>query len=369
MKKIFNFVLTGGPCGGKSTAINKIYQDLSERGYKVLIVPETATELISSGITVGLVGNIRFQELLFEKQLKKEELYRKVASEIKNEKVVIIYDRGLADNKGYMSENSFKTLLSRFKTNELEIKARYDGVFHLVTAANGKEEFYTTKNNIARHETLEEARNLDQKCIDAWNGHDKLKVIDNSTDFEGKINRLLHEIHFALGDPLPLEIERKFLIKRPNIEIISKLYPVAVCDILQFWVSGNNTDVNGVERRVRRYGIDNNYSYYFTTKKPYNSGRIEIEHRITEDEYLNFLSDSSTKLEKKRYCIVYNSQYIKLDVFDFDSDKALVEVELTDFRSEVKLPDVFEVIREVTNEEDYLNSKIVLNQTLNKVLS
>ena len=68
MKKIFNFVLTGGPCGGKSTAINKIYQDLSERGYKVLIVPETATELINSGITVNFVGSVRFQEILFYKQ-------------------------------------------------------------------------------------------------------------------------------------------------------------------------------------------------------------------------------------------------------------------------------------------------------------
>ena len=362
MKKVFNFVLTGGPCGGKSTAINKIYQDLSERGYKVLIVPETATELINSGITVNLVGNVRFQELLFYKQLKKEEMYRVVASEIKNDKVVIIYDRGLVDNKAYMTQNVYEGILKKFNTNESEIKARYDAVFHLVTAADGKEDFYTTKNNNARTETLEEARNLDKRCIEAWLGHDKLKIIDNSTDFDEKISRLLNEIHFVIGDPLPVEIERKFLIKKPNIEAISKLYPVAVCDIFQFWLPENSLNVD--ERRVRSYGIDNNYTYYYTEKKQYNEGRIEIEERISEKEFLRLLPDMKSKLSKKRYCIVYNSQYIKLDIFSFEHDKAIVEVELSDITEEVNLPDVFEVIKEVTNDKKYLNKKISLRETL-----
>ena len=362
MKKVFNFVLTGGPCGGKSTAINKIYQDLSERGYKVLIVPETATELINSGITVNLVGNVRFQELLFYKQLKKEEMYRVVASEIKNDKVVIIYDRGLVDNKAYMTQNVYEGILKKFNTNESEIKARYDAVFHLVTAADGKEDFYTTKNNNARTETLEEARNLDKRCIEAWLGHDKLKIIDNSTDFDEKISRLLNEIHFVIGDPLPVEIERKFLIKKPNIEAISKLYPVAVCDIFQFWLQENSLNVD--ERRVRSYGIDNNYTYYYTEKKQYKEGRIEIEERIYEKEFLRLLPDMKSKLSKKRYCIVYNSQYIKLDIFSFEHDKAIVEVELSDITEEVNLPDVFEVIKEVTNDEKYLNKNIALRKTL-----
>lgn len=362
MKKIFNFVLTGGPCGGKSTAINKIYQDLSERGYKVLIVPETATELINSGITVNFVGSVRFQEILFYKQLKKEELYRQVASELKNDKVVILYDRGLVDGRAYMTQNVYESILKKFNTNEAEIKARYDGIFHLVTAADGKEEFYTTKNNMARTETLEEARNLDKKCIEAWVGHDKLKIIDNSTDFDEKINRLLSEIHFAIGDPLPIEIERKFLIKKPNIETISKLYPVAVCDIFQFWLTENS--LNTDERRVRSYGIDNNYTYYYTVKKQYNEGRIEIEERISEKEFLRFLPDMKSKLSKKRYCIAYDSQYIKLDIFDFEQDLAIVEVELSDITNEVNLPEAFEVIKEVTNDENYLNKNIALRKML-----
>lgn len=50
MKKIWTFVLTGGPCSGKTTALSIIEQQLSKRGYYVLVVPESATELINSGL-------------------------------------------------------------------------------------------------------------------------------------------------------------------------------------------------------------------------------------------------------------------------------------------------------------------------------
>jgi len=36
-------LLTGGPCAGKTTAIADITQDLTQLGYKVLVVPEAAT--------------------------------------------------------------------------------------------------------------------------------------------------------------------------------------------------------------------------------------------------------------------------------------------------------------------------------------
>jgi hypothetical protein len=46
---ISKIVVTGGPCGGKTTALSRIQRDLSHLGYTVLIVPETATALLSGG--------------------------------------------------------------------------------------------------------------------------------------------------------------------------------------------------------------------------------------------------------------------------------------------------------------------------------
>jgi len=66
------------------------------------------------------------------------------------------------------------------KETVVDWRDRYDGVFHLVTAANGKEEFYTTANNLARRESAEEAREQDGRIQEAWLGHPHLRVIDNS---------------------------------------------------------------------------------------------------------------------------------------------------------------------------------------------
>lgn len=54
---------------------------------------------------------------------------------------------------------------------------RYEAVIHLVTAAQGAEEFYTNSNNEARYEGMEDAKNLDQKLVNAWVGHPHFSII------------------------------------------------------------------------------------------------------------------------------------------------------------------------------------------------
>ena len=41
MKVIQKIVITGGPCAGKSTAMSWIRNAFTQRGYTVLIIPET----------------------------------------------------------------------------------------------------------------------------------------------------------------------------------------------------------------------------------------------------------------------------------------------------------------------------------------
>ena len=48
---------------------------------------------------------------------------------------------------------------------------RYDQIIHLITAANGAEEFYRLDNNACRTEGIEQARQIDEKCARAWVGH------------------------------------------------------------------------------------------------------------------------------------------------------------------------------------------------------
>ena len=73
---IYKIVLTGGPCAGKSAAMPLIKETFTNKGYTVLFIPETATELIPGGVAPWTCGtNLEFQIIQCELQLKKEELF------------------------------------------------------------------------------------------------------------------------------------------------------------------------------------------------------------------------------------------------------------------------------------------------------
>ena len=221
---ITKIVITGGPCAGKTTAMNWIQNAFTERGYDVLFVPETATELITGGVAPWTCRtNSDYQHCHMRFQLEKEKVFEQAAQVMKKDKVLIVCDRAALDNKVYMDEETFRSVLQSVHASEVELRDQYDAVFHLVTAAKGAEEFYTTANNTARIETVEEAAAMDDKFIAAWTGHPHLRVIDNSTDFEDKMKRLIAEIASFLGEPGPFEIERKFLIEYPDIEMLDSL--------------------------------------------------------------------------------------------------------------------------------------------------
>lgn len=365
MKQIHSFVLTGGPSGGKTSGLSIIEQELGNRGYYVLVVPETATELIPTGIRPfgNSLDNLDFQHVLLEKQLFKEELYRNTANlYIPSNNIVILHDRGIIDNKSYMTPSEFRTLLYQFGMNEVSARDRYDAVFHLVTAADGAEEFYTLENNVARTETPKQARQLDRKGIANWTGHPHLRVIDNSTDFKRKMSRLMNEVYSALGVPIPIEIERKYLVIKPDLKELSKYVDITVVDIVQTYL----TSENGKERRIRQRGQDGNFSYYITEKQDASGiERPEIERKISEKEYLRYLSQVDYSLKpivKKRICFVYRAQYFELDFFNFSNNYALMEIELTDKGNIVNLPDFINVIKEVTNDSMYRNHMLAKTQ-------
>ena len=54
--EITKIVITGGPCAGKTTAQSWIQNAFSMKGYTVLFIPETCTELICGGVTYDACG-------------------------------------------------------------------------------------------------------------------------------------------------------------------------------------------------------------------------------------------------------------------------------------------------------------------------
>ena len=351
-------VITGGPCAGKSTALSKIQSELTQLGYKVLFVSESATEFITNGLTPWEYKN--FQHYLMKYQLMKESICEK-AAESSDQKTIIVCDRGALDSKAYMTPEEFESVLKELNTSEVELRDNYGAVFHLVTAAKGAVEFYTTANNSARTETPEQAAEADDKTVAAWTGHPHLRIIDNSTDFEEKIRRLLVEITSYLGEPEPFEIERKFLIEYPDVKWLESLPNCQKVEIIQTYLKSDNPDD---EVRVRQRGLNGSFTYTKTTKRKISDiKRMELERRLTKDEYLALLMQADTsrhQIRKTRYCMSYDNCYLELDIYPFWDDKAILEIELAHEDDPISIPANIKVIKEVTDDESFKNANLAI---------
>ena len=357
--EISKIVITGGPCAGKSTAMSWVQNAFTQMGYTVLFVPETATELITGGVAPWTCGtNAEYQKCQLKLQIEKENIFEQAARTMPVDKVLIVCDRGTLDNKAYMDDIEFAEAIQFIGSNEVELRDNYDAVFHLVTAAKGAEEFYTTANNSARTETIEEAAALDDKLISAWTGHPHLRVIDNTSSFEDKMKKLVSEIASFLGEPEPYEIERKYLIEYPDIKWLEGNPSCQRIEIIQTYLNS----AAGEEVRVRQRGVDGNYIYFQTIKRKVSDvKRVEIERRLSQAEYLKLLMEADTtkrQIRKTRYCLTYENQYFEIDVYPFWNDKAIAEIELSDENAEIIFPKQIKVIKEVTDDDSFKNAAL-----------
>lgn len=362
-KKITKIVLTGGPCSGKSTAMCLLQKEFSKKGYYVLFVNETATELILGGINPWSVeSNYYFQKAMLLLQIKKEDIYFEAAKHVDNyDKILIVCDRGSLDGKAYLGEEEHRKMLAEMSLSEVALMDRYDAVFHLVSAAKGARDFYNCENNAARYETADEASARDDKLLSTWTGHPHFRVIDNSTSFEEKMKRLVLEISSFLGEPLPFEIERKFLIEYPDLKKLEKLENCKKVEIIQTYLKSEN----GTELRIRQRGTNGNYSYTKTIKQQVSDiKRIEEETRLSKDEYLTLLMNADTtkkQIRKTRYCLMLNNHYFEIDVYPFWKDKAILEIELRDENQKIHFPKFLKIIKEVTGDKNYYNHSLADN--------
>ena len=156
-----------------------------------------------------------------------------------------------------------------------------------------------------------------------------------------------------MGLPIPIEIERKYLIKKPDLAMLESTEGIVKTNILQTYLKATTP---GIERRVRQRGDGSSFSYYYTEKITLSDlSRQETERKITVQEYLTFLLEGEKVLRKDRYCFVYNNQYFELDVYPNWEGEAILEIELTEETQNVDLPDWISVIKEVTDDNNYKN--------------
>lgn len=158
---------------------------------------------------------------------------------------------------------------------------------------------------------------------------------------------------------MPLEIEKKFLIKMPDLKWIEKNTDVIIAEISQTYLG---IIKDGFGERVRRFVVDDKVKYYHTAKKSLSDmTRIEIEKEITKEEYQEYMSRNNRRatMNKTRYIIKMNGMKYEIDVYPFWEETAILEIELEDEKQKYEIPEFIEVIGDVTGNRDYSNSSLV----------
>ena len=366
-KQITRIVLTGGPAAGKTTLISRVLKEFkSEDGWKVITVPETATELIS-GFGVGPFPNCmtmeEFQFFVVEDQLHKEQLALKAAQIVPEEKVLILYDRAVMDDKAYVSDEQFALTLASFGTTEAELMGHYDAVLHLVTCAKGAEYAYNY-GNAARYESIEDARIADDRTLRAWSPHPNHFVIDNSVDFEDKINRAIAAIYRVLGQEVPDVEKSKYLIAMPDVRTLTEKYGAIPTEMMQTYLITANPLL---ERRVRQQRSGTEYLYFFTEKRVGEDGKRWVTERpISEKEYIRYLMESDLTLRavrKTKYRFHYAGHVLEIDVYPFSSERAFL-FDYATAPEKAELPEELQVLRCVSDDKEYKNRRLASTQVL-----
>lgn len=190
MKNIISIVLTGGPCAGKSKSIIELKKNLSEYGYRVIIIPEIATEIRANGFLEN-IRKFEFQKMIFEMQMFKENLYKDMIFKLNDySKTILILDRGLMDNKIYLSDEEFEKLICQENLTMEGILARYTAVYHLDSTAIQNDNLYEKSSNEYRLSTPKVAKKLNDRGIEVWKSHPNFYRINVEENFESKFQKL-----------------------------------------------------------------------------------------------------------------------------------------------------------------------------------
>ncbi|MBE6969594.1 MAG: FAD-dependent oxidoreductase [Ruminococcaceae bacterium] len=156
----------------------------------------------------------------------------------------------------------------------------------------------------------------------------------------------------------PLEIERKFLIRRPAEELLAA-HSEKRLQLRQIYLK---KDEKGESRRIRESRDGDKVTYTYTEKERLSDvTRIEREREITAEDFAALLKEADSDrrpIEKERCCVALGERTLELDIFPFWSRQAFCEVEMESEDEELNLPDWIEVIREVSADKRYTNSAL-----------
>lgn len=155
-----------------------------------------------------------------------------------------------------------------------------------------------------------------------------------------------------------IEIERKYIIEKPNISLIRNMPKSTESEILQIYLPSENGETRRIRRRVYK-----DKTLCYETRKIRIDGMscTEIEREITPDEFSTLsqsIKEGTTPINKTRYTFDYEGQTFEIDVYPQWQSSAIMETELESREKQVEIPSFINIIREVTGNKSYSNASM-----------
>ena len=307
LDKVTKIVLTGGPCGGKSSCLQYIVRSLKDEvdpdtgeKFKVFVAPEMPTLLNTCEAGFPFWSTPEHQSRwegskMYAQAMLEDSLENMVEQ---GRHTVLICDRGLPDSAAFCSEDDFQTILAEYHWTEEELMQRYGLVIHLETAAIDTDVYETqAANNSARRETKEEAVEADKKAQAAWAQHPKVAMIRNQDctasekPFDLKKEKTLQACKLHLGITTPA------LLKRHRF-VLEQAFPFAELpkDPPEYTIEATFLrDHQQANRVVERRGRAGQWAYMLCTCNTRNVERGMKEMKINGRQYQEFLIDKDPK--------------------------------------------------------------------------
>ncbi|VDK43096.1 unnamed protein product [Anisakis simplex] len=387
-RRIYKVVLTGGPCGGKTTGQDRLRTFFESIGWKVYTIPETATVLLGGGVKFSELNgeqSYAFQKDLLLTMLRIESVVFFNQAELSSaDYVLVICDRGAMDPSAYIDNQLWQKLLQEadlelfslredrydqgtlYGTSRATLTNAHSQIIHLTTAADGAVDYYTLANNSIRSEGVAQALEQDRLTRNAWLGHPRVDVIDNTgcKSFEDKIIRVIAAVCDRMGlctqDRLAFNSrKRKWLVASIDESQMPR------SEVYNVWHRYLCTEDPKVQVRLRSRSQNGRTSYSVTTRHFTLPETVETRMQLTTREYSNYkkMEDGSrAAIHKERRCFMFHKQYFHIDIYKtplppFCDGKLLMILETYTtapaHSAEPELPDFMKIEREVTGDLTY----------------
>ena len=161
-----------------------------------------------------------------------------------------------------------------------------------------------------------------------------------------------------MSTPCPIETERKFLIRMPDMATLRGMAAYEESAIEQIYLKAPA----GQTHRIRRRTYEERAVCTETVKRRISATQAyEDEREISEAEFEKKCAERDGDrhvIYKKRCTFIYKNQLFEVDIYPFWAKQCVVETELSDPNEQPPWPPCLVLLREVSGDRSYSNAAL-----------